>query len=194
MQVELRLIPQREPAGAHRFGDVDGRRRRLVRRQKLRNDLRRNKWAGLRRSEQAQTSPEQISLADEEYQAYVQTAYRAMIQTNPAPDKAETGDLKAKQSERTTAPASDPELKGAAGLMKRPVSTPDVPATDMEQALLATIPLTNDDLNQLAQERARRTQEKILASGKIEATRISLKASDAGDSSKPAARVYFHLE
>jgi hypothetical protein len=165
-----------------------------LRRQKLRNDFRRDKWAGLRRSEQAQTSPEQIGLSDEEYQAYVQTAYRAMIQTNPAPDKPETGDLKAKQIERTTAPASDPDLKGAAALMKRPVSTPALPTTDMEQALLATIPVTNDDLNQLALERARRTQEKILASGKIEANRVSLKPSDTGDSSKPAARVYFHLE
>jgi hypothetical protein len=166
-----------------------------LRRQKLRKQFRSNKWAGLRRSEQAETSPEQISLSDEEYQAYVQTAYRAMIQTNPAPDKAEAGDLKTKQVERTAVAVTDTtDLKGAAALMKRPVSTPNLSATDMEKALLDTIPVTNDDLNQLALERARRAQQKILGSGKIEAERISLKPSDSGDASKPAARVYFHLE
>jgi hypothetical protein len=80
--------------------------------------------------------------------------------------------------------------------MVRPVSAPETTTTsEMERALLSAIAVSDDDLNQLALERARRTQQKILESGKIEASRLSLKTSQGADSTpRTAPRVYFHLQ
>ena len=174
-----------------------------LRRQQLRREFARKKWASLRRSEQQQTSPEQTSLSDDEYQVYVQAAYRAMLQTNSVVAKANSptaktqGEVARPRAERTTpTPTDSAEVKGAAGLMVRPVSAPETTTTsEMERALLSAIAVSDDDLNQLAFERARRTQQKILESGKIEASRLSLKTSQGADSTpRTAPRVYFHLQ
>jgi hypothetical protein len=87
-----------------------------------------------------------------------------------------------------------PSDKGAAGLINAPISEPATPATQIEREVLETINVSDNELNQLAAARARQVQQKILESGRIEASRVSLAKPDSGSSTNRASRVYFHLQ
>jgi hypothetical protein len=48
----------------------------------------------------------------------------------------------------------------------------DLPAPEMEKLMLANLPVTPDDLRQLAFERANAVKDYLVASGKVDAARI----------------------
>jgi hypothetical protein len=54
--------------------------------------------------------------------------------------------------------------------------------------------VSENELTQLAAARALQVQQKIVESGKIEASRISLAKPEVGASTNQASRVYFHLQ
>jgi hypothetical protein len=66
--------------------------------------------------------------------------------------------------------------------------------TETERAVLETINVSDEELNQLAAARARQVQQKIVESGKIESTRVSLANLNSDTSTNRASRVYFHLQ
>ena len=173
-----------------------------LRREKLRKDFQAKKWAALKKSEQAQTSATQVTLSEEEFAAFVKETYRAMAQTNTAlADTSGTGSAteskttdKPIRGSKATASRDLAETKGATSLLSRPTTRAEVPTTDIERAVLETVSVTEQDLNQLASERALRTQQRIVDSGKLEASRITVKAPDPASSSPRASRVYFHLQ
>jgi hypothetical protein len=162
--------------------------REALRRQKLEQDMRRKKWAALRESEQARTSPDQLSLAPDEYNAYLRAAFNAVagagISTN-APTTAP------RPPERSVAArkASD---KGATGLVKPPSTEVTTPASAMERQVLDSFQVSEEELQRLAKERARQVEQKIVGSGKVEPARVTI--ADPATSTNRATRVFFHLQ
>jgi hypothetical protein len=63
----------------------------------------------------------------------------------------------------------------------------------MEAVLLATIPVGQNDLETLAANRARTVQAYILQSGKVEASRLFLKAGAAEGVRSDGSRVYLQF-
>jgi hypothetical protein len=164
-----------------------------LRKLKLERGFRQQKWTALPKAQQAQLSPQQVALTPAEYAAFVQAAYvsalRAGVPTNALPK-----DTFSAAPAPQTIPA-DPEEHGATILMARPVAPPQaVPVNDKERIVLSTISLSDNELFQLASERARNVRQLILDSGKVEAERLSLVDVAAGNSTNRASRVYFHLE
>jgi hypothetical protein len=173
--------------------------RDALRKQKLADQFRQQKWAALRKSEQARISPDQISLAPEEYDAFLRAEYNVLAQskadagppTAPAPDARP----KATSGGRNTAPKKGRFEKGAMLLVNNPMNVAESAAPDeMQRLVLESVAVTDDDLRQLAAKRAQRVQKEILDMGKIEAERIVLAAEGTGGATNRASRVYFHLE
>jgi hypothetical protein len=169
-----------------------------LRRQKLQAKFRRQKWAVLPKSEQARLKPEQVPLSPDEYSVLLKSEYAA-IQARAGKTGQPPTQKPAPSSERTAArqrPASkaSPSDKGATALVNAPISEPITPTTQIEREVLETINVTENELNQLAAARAQQVQQKILESGKIDASRISLAKPEAGASTNQASRVYFHLQ
>jgi hypothetical protein len=169
-----------------------------LRRQKLHAKFRRQKWAILPKTEQARLKPEQVALSPDEYAVLVKSEYAA-IQSRGEKSGQSPIQKTAPSAERTPArpkPVSkaSPSDKGATALVNAPVSEPLTPTTHVEREVLETIKVSDNELNQLAAARARQVQQKILESGKIEASRISLANSETGASTNQASRVYFHLQ
>jgi Domain of Unknown Function (DUF748) len=167
-----------------------------LRRQKLQAKFRRQKWAVLPKGEQARLKPEQVALSLDEYTVLLKSEYAAIHgqgeksgQTQkPAPINERTP-----VRQRPTSKAS-PSDKGATALVNAPVSKPVTPTTQIERAVLETINVSENELNQLAAARARQVQQRILESGKIEASRVSLAKLETGSVTNQASRVYFHLQ
>jgi hypothetical protein len=180
-------------AGFDPVADRDGLRKR-----KLVLGFRQQKWALLGKSEQAQVKPEQVRLSPEEYAAYVRVAYAAAVQAGTATNLA-PGTTAAERLPVTpraglsaqTAKITSTE-KGATALMKPSQTSPVAEPNTMEQTVLETVKITDEDLNQLATRRAKVLQQKLLEGGKIEAERITLAPSES--STNRTARVYFHLQ
>lgn len=174
--------------------------RDALRKRKLVLSFRQQKWASLRKSEQAQLKPEQVPLSPDEYSAYLRAAYSAAVQagmiTNVAPGAGANAVPQPKTTTRVARAAQPgkmiPAEKGATALMNQPETTPVAHPDTMEQAVLETVKISDDELNQLATRRAKVLQQKLLETGKIEAERISL--ADSSSSTNRTARVYFHLQ
>jgi hypothetical protein len=173
--------------------------RDALRKQKLAEQFRQQKWAALRKSEQARINPEEIILAAEEYDALLRAEYNALVQSKadagapaaPAPDARPS----ATAGGRNTAPKKGRFEKGAMLLVNNPMNVAEFAAPDeMERLVLESVAVTDDDLRQLAAQRAQRVQKEILDTGKIEAERIVLAAEGTGGTTNRASRVYFHLE
>jgi hypothetical protein len=168
--------------------------RDALRKHKLVLSFCQQKWALMSKSEQAQIKPEHVPFSPEEYSAYLRAAYTAVVQagtvTNLAP-----GATAVEQPTRPARPAQPARItsteKGATALMKQeptPVAEPDI----MEQTVLETVKISDEELNELATRRAKVLQQKLLETGKIEAERITLAAPESP--TNRTARVYFHLQ
>lgn len=70
---------------------------------------------------------------------------------------------------------------------------PAAPPNEIEAAVLQGIEVSDDDLRQLAHNRAQRVQQKILEGEKIESERILLADLSGNASTNRATRVYLHL-
>ena len=167
--------------------------RDALRKQKFENDIRRRKWAALRESEQSKMSADQLPLAPDEYNSYLRVAYNAIVRSEAGSDQPSTTPAKAppraSRSAKGSNPPSKPSDKGATALVKQPTVESNTAFTEMERAVLETMPVSEDDLKRLALERAKQVRAKIIES--IEPERVVL--ADAL-STNQATRVFFHLQ
>jgi len=169
-----------------------------LRKQKLEAKFRSQKWAVLPKFERARLKPEQVTLSPAEYQVLLKSEY-AVIQSRAG----KSGQSQARKTEISTRrapvpqkpiPKTSPSEKGATALLNTPITETLTPTSELEQTVLETIKVTDDELKRLAATRSQQVQQKILESGKIEASRVSLANPAEGSSTNHMSRVYFHLQ
>jgi hypothetical protein len=159
-----------------------------LRRVKLEEQLRALKWNGLRKSEQAAISPQQITLTPAERTRLLAELHRKTI----APTKTNA----AKSTERPLSAVADIDVKGAEVLVNPPPVGEERQqlVSDVERELMETIPVDEKELRALAQERARQIQVYLVESDKVETNRVYLSPEAPGNSRTNGHRVYLHLQ
>lgn len=165
---------------------VDGE---ALRRSKLDQQLRLLKWTGLRKSEQASTTPQKIELTAEERATYLaELTLKLPVQVTEPRD----GSKPAKEKARYTGVAPE---KGAQALLKQQPTVEERQAqiSSNERTLLATITLDDSDLAGLASARAGRVQKYLTETRQIEAGRLFLTEAAKVSTSTNGHRVYLHL-
>jgi Domain of Unknown Function (DUF748) len=184
--------------------DKDGLRRVFLEKQ-----LRTMKWLSLRKSQRATTPPDQITLSPAERADLVKKLYDkawadgkitpAMLAANsnlaalatqiqpqaPKIEKDATILVKGLQ------PSGQPSSSTAATAPLPSKLAP--PANPMEALLLATIPVTDSDLEALADDRAKAVRAYLLATGKVGATRLFLAEIQTGGVRSDGSRVYLQF-
>jgi len=182
-------------------GDREGLQRAVLDR-----EIRQQIWMKLRKAEQATNSVEQIVLTPEERAHYVQKIYAeaeaagkitpALIAANtnlaayaaqvlPRKLTAEKQATQMMHSEKSAA------KNQSAGTVYQTKLIP--PPGPMEAVLLATFTVSQNDLETLAASRAKAVQAYILKTGKVEASRLFLKAGAAEGVRSDGSRVYLQF-
>jgi hypothetical protein len=92
-----------------------------------------------------------------------------------------------------TAPVSAPDISTNSGAVTAQSKLPP-PADPMEALLLATIPISDDDLQALATNRAKAVRAYILQTGKVEDTRLFLTENQTGTVRSDGSRVYLQFQ
>jgi len=175
----------------------------------LDKQLRTTKWLSLRKSQQATTTPDQITLTPEERADLVKKLYGeawANGKITPALVAANTNLTAAVAQIQSQSPQME---KGATILMNGlPPSTQASsgavatapgqmklapPADPKEVLLLSTIPVTESDLETLATDRARVVRAYLLATGKVEASRLFMAENQTGGVRSDGSRAYLQF-
>lgn len=199
-------------------GSVDpGADRDGLRRIKLDKQLRVAKWSSLSKSRRSEITPDQIALTPDERADFMKMLYdtalsRGAISNTPPPVAATS----AVPSPAAGGPVytTTPQTKGAALLMRSEPPAPPraapaaaavavtggpaVPATStpgsVEQALLDNISVSDDELETLANERAKVVRDHLLAGGKVEGERLFLTEIQHGNVRTNGCKVYLQLQ
>jgi hypothetical protein len=185
--------------------DPDGDREGLQR-AALDREIRTRIWMKLRKSEQATNSVDQIVLSPDDRAHWIKKIYAEAeaagkitpeliaANTNLADYAAQvlprklTADKGASKLENSATPT---ETQAAA---KKTFQTKLVPPPDpVEAVLLVTFPVSPGDLETLAASRAKVVQAYILQTGKVEASRLFLKAGTAEGVRSDGSRVYLQF-
>jgi len=164
-----------------------------LRKQKLLREFKQQKWSTLSKSDQGRTSVDQITISPEDYATYLQVAYNTAVRSGAATNTAEA-QSPSKPSNPAPPAAPQPKSagdKGATGLIQHN-EQPAIAVDEKERIVLSTIKVTDGDLLHLASDRARNVQQRIIDSGKIDASRLSL--LDASQTTNRATRAFFHLQ
>ena len=182
-------------------GDREG-----LQRAALDQEIRTRKWQKLRKSEQATNSVEQLVITPDDRAHYVKKLYDEALadkkitpeliaaNTNLAAYAAQvlprklTGKKGAEQLMRPRPTTSQPE--SATHSTSKLVPPPD----PTEAVLLATFPITDDDLTTLAANRAKAALTYLIGTGKVEAGRLFLKSSSAETLRRDGSRVYLQFQ
>jgi len=185
--------------------DPDGDREGLQR-AALDREIRTRIWMKLRKAEQATNSVEQILLTPDDRARYVKKLYAeaeaagkitpALIASNtnlavyaaqvlPRKVIAEKQATQLMQSEKRAV------KNQSAGTVYQTKLVP--PPDPMEAVLLATFPVSQNDLETLAANRAKAVQAYILQTGKVEASRLFLNAGAAEGVRSDGSRVYLQF-
>jgi Domain of Unknown Function (DUF748) len=176
----------------------------------LEKQLRTLKWQSLGKAEHDTTTPDQIVLTPGERTSLVKKLFgqaQADGKITPAIIAANTNLAAAAAQVSSRKPDTK---KGATLLMQTtPVSAPDPstnavvaaaqsklapPADPMEVLLLATIPVSDDDLQTLATDRAKAVRAYILQTGKVEDARLFLTENQTGSVRSEGSRVYLQFQ
>jgi hypothetical protein len=183
-------------------GDRDGLQRIALEKQ-----LRIRQWQSLGKAERTTTTPDQIVLTPGQRTSWVKKLFgEAQVEGKITPELiAANTNLAAAVAQIGARKASD--KKGAELLMKaasaQKSSHPAAvaaqsklapPADPMEVLLLATIPISDGDLETLAAERAKAVRAYILQTGKVEDTRLFLTANQSGGVRSDGSRVYLQFQ
>jgi hypothetical protein len=177
--------------------DLDG-----LRALHLEKQLRAQKWQALRKADREATTPDQIVVTPEERPELVKTLYA---------DALAKGLIVVSSNTPSSAlPASKPAVfkktgeRGASQLMAKepaptagspPVTPASAAVTDsFEAALLNSLPVTDDDFQALAVQRAKTVREYLLQSGKVEPERLFLTENKTGSLKTTGPRVYLQLK
>jgi hypothetical protein len=89
--------------------------------------------------------------------------------------------------------ASTPALKSSKAAAISRQAKPAAPIGPMAALLLAAIPVTDDDFEALASERAKAVRAYILQTGKVEAARLFLTENQTGGVHSDGSRVYLQF-
>ncbi len=174
----------------------------------LEKEIRLRQWQSLGKADRAGTTPDQIGLTPGQRTSWVKKLFGEAEDSGkitPALIAANTN-LTAAVSQLVARSAHTE--KGAELLIKGPEenetnSTPAAvsaqsklppPADPMEALLLATIPISDADLEALADARAKAVRAYILQSGKVEDTRLFLTENQAGGVRSDGSRVYLQFQ
>jgi len=155
--LELEIEGNADPAA-----DRDGLRRRALERQ-----LRLAKWSSLRKSEQAATSVEQVVVSADERGPLLSELHAKAVGEGATVDDSPKPNVR---------PAARPGAKGAealAQLQLKPEERQQM-LQGMEQRLLASISVGDQELQTLAGERAKEVQNYLVQTGQVEAARVYL--------------------
>jgi hypothetical protein len=181
-----------------------------LRRVSLEEQLHTKKWLSLRKSQRAVTTPDQVILTPEERTHWIKKLYGEALadgKITPALIAADTN----LAAIAALIPPGAPELvKGATLLMKGPPAAAQSPALavtagtspsklappadPMEVLLLAATPVTDNDFETLAADRARAVRAYILQSGKVVAPRLFLTENQTGGVRSDGSRVYLQFQ
>jgi hypothetical protein len=198
--LQLALAGSVDPAS-----DRDGLQRAALEKQ-----LRTLKWQSLGKAEHAATSPDQMVLTADERTSLVKKLFgeaQAAGKITPAIIAANTNlaaasaQISARKPEAKkgatllmqTAPASAPVTSTNAAVVSTQ-SKLAPPADPMEVLLLATIPISDDDLQALATDRAKAVRTYILQTGKVEDKRLFLTENQTGGVRSDGSRVYLQFQ
>ena len=182
-------------------GDHEG-----LQRAALDQEIRTRKWKKLNKTEQATNSVAQIVVSADDRAHYVQKFYNEAVAA-----KKITPELIAANTNLAVYAAQIrqqhlPVLKGAQMLMRpRAATTKPVaagkPATKlvpppgpMEALLLPTFPVSDADFETLAANRAKAAQAYLIETGKVEASRIFLKAGGVETLRRDGSRAYLQFQ
>ncbi|MDB6032134.1 MAG: hypothetical protein JWM16_2472 [Verrucomicrobiales bacterium] len=163
-----------------------------LRRQKLEQRFRAEKWQALPAAKRQTRAAEKIEFSPAEFDEALNRAYGLIVKVGQSDELAQ-----AKSGTNSSAiAASRPTaaLKGGEMLMVHNPLVPAAPISEVEQAVLRTITVGDDDLKQLAMKRAAQVQAAIFATGLIETGRVSVLDFTSPDATNRAARVFFHLQ
>jgi hypothetical protein len=167
-------------------GDREGLQRAMLDKQ-----IRTQIWMKLRKSQQATNSVDQIVLPPDERARWVKKFYGEALADEKITPELLAADTNLADYAAQVLPHNLTEEKGATLLVKSSLSqnsknapkiyqTRLVPPPDpMEAVLLATLPVSEDDLEILAATRAKAVQNYLLQSGKVKAPRLFLTAKGA---------------
>jgi hypothetical protein len=185
--------------------DPDGDREGLQR-AALDREIRQRIWMKLRKAEQATNSVEQLILTPDDRARHVKKIYaeaEAVGKITPALIAANTNlaayaaqvlprKLTAKKQATQMMQSEKRAVKNqSAGTGYRTKLVP--PPDPMEAVLLATFPVSQSDLETLAASRAKAVQAYLLQTGKVEASRLFLKAGAAEGVRSDGSRVYLQF-
>jgi hypothetical protein len=186
--------------------DPDGDREGLQR-AALDREIRTRIWMKLRKAEQATNSVEQIILTPADRARYVRTIYTGAEaagkitpqllagNTNLAAYAAKVLPHKVtfnKQSTQLMHSENSAAKNQSAGAAYRTKLVP--PPDPMEAVLLATFPVSQNDLEMLAARRAKAVQAYLLQTGKVEAARLFLKEDQTTGLRSDGSRVYLQFK
>ncbi len=182
-------------------GDREG-----LQRAALDREIRTRIWMKLRKAEQATNSVDQIVLAPDDRARWVKIIYDQAVangkitpqfiaaNTNLAAYAAKVLPRKSvvnKQATQLMHSGNDATKKQPAGAAYQTKLVP--PPDPMEAVLLATYPISQSDLETLAASRAKAVQAYLLQTGKVAASRLFLKQSEAGGLRSDGSRVYLQF-
>jgi hypothetical protein len=175
----------------------------------LEKQLHVKKWLSLRKSQRATTTPNQIMLTPEERTDLVKKLYNeawangqitlAMIAANTnlagavAQIKSQTTQLEKGATMLMKGSQSSVQKSSSTVAAAPSPSKLAPPADPMEVLLLATIPVTDSDLATLAADRAKAVRAYLLATGKVEASRLFLAENQTGGVRSDGSRAYLQF-
>lgn len=186
-------------------GDREGLQRAALDRQ-----IRTRVWQQLNQTEQATNSVEQLVLTPETRARWVKRIFDEAVASGKFTPEfiAAHTNLAAFAAEVLSPPSRTAQpQKGAALLMnsvapgQKPAAANTVYATKLvpppdasEALLLATIPVTDSDLEALASTRASVVRDYLVNTGRVDAGRLFLKSSPAENLRKDGSRAYLQLQ
>ncbi len=181
------------------IADKDGLERVFLEKQ-----LHTRKWLSLRKSQQATLTPGQVTLTPEEHASLVKKLYAeawADGQITPAVLAANTNLVAAMAQIQSRSPKVQKDvtilmnsLHPSSTVAAAPASPKLAPPADpLEVLLLASIPVTDNDFEALATERAKAVRAYILSTGKVEASRLFLTENQTGGVRSDGSRAYLQF-
>jgi hypothetical protein len=176
----------------------------------LEEQLHTKKWLSLRKSERAATAPGQLVLTPEERTRWIKKLYGEALASGRITPALIAADTNLAAFAALIQPRAPEIRKGATILMKGQSSAAQSPARavaaapspsqlappadPMEILLLAAIPITDNDFETLAEDRAKAVRAYILQSGKVEASRLFLTENQTGGVRSDGSRVYLQFQ
>jgi hypothetical protein len=180
----------------------------------LDKQLRTRQWQSLGKAERGATTPEQIVLSPEDRASLVKKLYgEAQAAGKITPEilaantnvAAAVAQISSRRTERkrgaallmqtttvtTVAPDASNTSTNAMPAKASKLAPPDDP---MEVLLLATIPVSDSDLEALATNRAKAVRAYLLQTGKVDADRLFLTENQAGGVRSDGSRVYLQFQ